>query len=95
MTTLTIIQPEPKKKATLNCCKCKLFDYSHAEYEMFKGLSKLVYFKFADGSGPFCHYCITDEVLAKFPKGTKEVEVAILDGKLKTQRKMYASPRTS
>jgi len=67
-------------------------DYSHTEYEMFKNLGKLVYFNFADGSGPFCHYCITDEVISKFPKGTKEVEVTIIDGKLQTQRKMYASP---
>lgn len=93
MITLKIIQPEPKKKEVLNCCKCKLMDYSHSEYQMFKGLGKLVYFKFADESGPFCHYCITEEVLSKFPTGTKEVEVVIFDGKLQTQRKMYANSR--
>ncbi len=91
MITLNILQPQKGQKKTLNCSCCKIMDYSNEEYAMFKELGKLVYFTFSDGSGPFCHYCITNEVLSKFPKGTKEVEVLIIDGKLKTQRKMYAS----
>lgn len=97
---LTIIQPKTGKegKKAINCVACKLMDYTHEDYSLFKGLGKLVYFFLHNGKdkkGPLCHYCIEKEVILSTPTIVKEIDVEVIDGEQRTTRRFYEGTHRS
>jgi len=90
---LEVIKPLVKKSSQeINCNICKLMDYTHKDYSLFKHLKKLVFFYLHRGNeidGPICHYCVVKAIFKGFPEGTKEIEVQVHEGKKIISKKFY------
>lgn len=97
---LQIIQPKSgnEGKKIINCVSCKIMDYTHNDYSLFKSLSKLVYFFLLNGKdkkGPICHYCVEREVILLTDKNVKEIDVEVIDGEQRTTRRFYEGTHRS